>query len=74
MEINKFINKIIQGDSLQVLKQMPDESVNCMMTSPPYWALRDYGNAVESIWDGDKSCEHKFQIEEKKILWIEEEI
>jgi len=66
MEINKFINKIIQGDSLRVLKQMPDESVNCMMTSPPYWALRDYGNAVESIWDGDKSCEHKFQIEEKK--------
>ena len=35
--------KIFQGDSLQVLKQMPDESVNCCVTSPPYWGLRDYG-------------------------------
>jgi DNA modification methylase len=35
-------NKIYQGDSLEVLKSFPDESVNCIMTSPPYWALRDY--------------------------------
>lgn len=34
---------IIQGDSLQELKQLPDESVDCCVTSPPYWALRDYG-------------------------------
>mgnify|MGYP001238718886 CR=1 FL=1 len=37
-----FINKIICGDCLEVLKQIPDESVNCCITSPPYWALRDY--------------------------------
>jgi DNA modification methylase len=36
-------NKIYQGDSLEVLKTFPDESINCCMTSPPYWALRDYG-------------------------------
>lgn len=36
-------NKIYQGDSLEVLKTFPDESINCVMTSPPYWALRDYG-------------------------------
>lgn len=35
--------KIIQGDALTVLKTMPDESVNCCVTSPPYWGLRDYG-------------------------------
>ena len=29
-------NTIIQGDSLQVLKTLPDESVNCCVTSPPY--------------------------------------
>ncbi|OVE81191.1 hypothetical protein BVY04_03910 [bacterium M21] len=33
---------IYQGNSLDVLKQLPDESVNCCVTSPPYWALRDY--------------------------------
>ncbi len=34
---------IIQGDCLTELKKLPDESINCCVTSPPYWALRDYG-------------------------------
>jgi len=36
-------NVILNGDSLEHLKEMPNESINCVMTSPPYWALRDYG-------------------------------
>lgn len=36
-------DKILQGDSLEVLKTLPNESVDCVITSPPYWALRDYG-------------------------------
>ncbi len=36
-------NKILQGDALTKLKELESESVNCIMTSPPYWALRDYG-------------------------------
>jgi DNA modification methylase len=31
------------GDWVSVLKAIPDESVNCAVTSPPYWGLRDYG-------------------------------
>jgi len=31
------------GDSLEVLRIMPDQSVNCCVTSPPYFGLRDYG-------------------------------
>jgi len=34
---------IIKGDCLTKLKEIPDESIDCVMTSPPYWALRDYG-------------------------------
>jgi len=34
---------IIQGDALEQLKKLSDESVDCVVTSPPYWALRDYG-------------------------------
>jgi DNA modification methylase len=34
---------IYRGDSLDVLRGLPDESVNCCVTSPPYWGLRDYG-------------------------------
>lgn len=37
------INKIYQGDSLVTIKTFPDESVDCVITSPPYWGLRDYG-------------------------------
>jgi len=32
------------GDCREILKQLPDESVNCCVTSPPYWGLRDYGH------------------------------
>ncbi|MEU7221129.1 DNA-methyltransferase [Nocardia iowensis] len=31
------------GDALDVLREMPDSSVDCVVTSPPYWGLRDYG-------------------------------
>ena len=44
------------GDSLDVLKSMANESVDCCITSPPYWGLRDYGTAE---WEGgDAECEH----------------
>ena len=36
-------DKIICGDSLEVLKTLESESVDCIITSPPYWGLRDYG-------------------------------
>lgn len=35
--------EIRQGDALERLREMPDESVQCCVTSPPYWGLRDYG-------------------------------
>jgi DNA modification methylase len=33
------------GDALAMLRELPDESVQCCVTSPPYWGLRDYGVA-----------------------------
>lgn len=35
---------IITGDALVNLRDLPDESVQCCVTSPPYWGLRDYGH------------------------------
>ena len=37
-------NKIICADALETLKKFPDESINCSITSPPYYGLRDYHN------------------------------
>ena len=33
---------IFKGDALQILRSLPSESVQCAVTSPPYWGLRDY--------------------------------
>lgn len=40
-----MMNRIIIGDALESLKQVPDETVDCCVTSPPYYGLRDYGVA-----------------------------
>jgi DNA modification methylase len=37
------VNKIYQGDVLEVLRTFPDECIHMVVTSPPYWGLRDYG-------------------------------
>jgi hypothetical protein len=45
------------GDWIEVLKAMPDNSVHCVVTSPPYWGLRDYGTGT---WEGgEPDCDHK---------------
>lgn len=36
-------NTILQGEALEQLKTLPEKSINMCLTSPPYWALRDYG-------------------------------
>lgn len=35
--------QVLQGDALAVLRTLPDQSVHCCVTSPPYWGLRNYG-------------------------------
>ena len=48
--------KLFHGECRDVLRQLPAQSVQCVITSPPYWGLRDYGTAE---WEGgDSNCEH----------------
>jgi DNA modification methylase len=50
------MNKLYRGDCLKILRRLPDESVQCCVTSPPYWGLRDYGTAK---WQGGNAeCDH----------------
>lgn len=52
MELDKIYNE----DCLEGLKKLPDNSVDCCVTSPPYYALRDYGTGH---WEGgDPNCPH----------------
>jgi DNA modification methylase len=41
---NLMTTEIKIGDSRQLIHELEDNSVDCVMTSPPYWALRDYGH------------------------------
>jgi len=38
-----YLNQILCGDALETLKLLPDNLVHCVVTSPPYYGLRDYG-------------------------------
>jgi DNA modification methylase len=40
---NSAINEVVCCNSLDGMKLIPDNSIDCCITSPPYWALRDYG-------------------------------
>jgi len=53
------MNKIYNMDCRAGLKQLADESIDCVVTSPPYWGLRDYG-LEPVIWDEDSECEHEW--------------
>ncbi len=49
--------RLLHGDVLAALASLEAGSVQCVVTSPPYWALRDYGTGS---WEGgDPACDHK---------------
>lgn len=60
-----LMNKIITGHALEVLKNIPEKSVNMCITSPPYWGLRDY-KTNPAIWNdgwtGELGAEPNFNM------------
>lgn len=50
---------IIHGDALSSLRSLESESVQCVVTSPPYWGLRDYG-LEPLVWDATVDCDHEW--------------
>jgi DNA modification methylase len=40
---NLPLNRVLCGDALKIIKRLPSDSIDCVITSPPYWSLRDYG-------------------------------
>ena len=58
------VNEVLVGDCRDVFQTLPEESVHCVVTSPPYWGLRDYGVAP-SAWGGDPACAHAWGRQER---------
>lgn len=60
----KFRNIILNIDWIEAAKQLPDKSVHCIVTSPPYWGQRLYLFGTENPCDPKKGQHHKWRIEE----------
>lgn len=62
------LNKIYQGNCLDVIKTFPNECIDCVITSPPYWQLRDYG------WDGQWGLEPTYKMYLENLWSLMDEI
>ena len=58
------------GNVLDKLKEIPDDSIDCIVTSPPYYGLRKY-KAPDVIFGGDSACEHEWQPAKLKLHYGE---
>jgi DNA modification methylase len=65
------VSVILKGNNLETLKTIPDCSVNCCVTSPPYFGLRDYGIPDVTFPDGWKG-QHGH--EESVELYVQHEV
>jgi DNA modification methylase len=51
---------VIYNKSSVSMPEIDDNSIDTIITSCPYWGLRDYGKGANQIWGGDKDCQHKW--------------
>jgi len=67
---------IINGNSYDELKKLPDESVDCVVTSPPYYGLRSYKGAETEWedWKGQLGLEPTYQMYLGHLLMVTREL
>jgi len=68
--------QIINGNALDELKKLPDESVECVVTSPPYYGLRSYKGAETEWedWQGQLGLEPSYQMYLNHLLMVTGEL
>jgi len=52
-------SKVVCGNARDILSKGRSGFVHCVVTSPPYWGLRDY-HSYPQVWDGEDGCEHEW--------------
>lgn len=62
----KIKSKVIAGDSREILKEIEENSINLIVTSPPYWNKADYGGNSENL--GNIENYNNFLVEMKKVF------
>jgi hypothetical protein len=51
-------HRTVYNKSSLDMSEIPDETIQCCVTSPPYYGLRRYEGNQDIVWDGDPNCEH----------------
>ncbi len=54
------------GDSRQLIHGLADKSIDCIVTSPPYWGLKYY-KTEPIIFDGISDCKHEWNSQKESI-------
>jgi DNA modification methylase len=67
-KLHEITNFIVNGDALTELKKFPDECIDTIITSPPYWGLRNYGAATRTVFDGTPDCAHEWLVGNSKLI------
>ncbi len=57
---NFKLDTIYVGNNIDQIRQFPSHFVHCIVTSPPYFNLRDYGTE-QQIFGGDPTCDHDWK-------------
>ena len=58
--------RLYQGDSRR-MDNLQDGSVQCVVTSPPYWGLRQYAGGNAAVWDETVICHHQWEDAVRKM-------
>lgn len=51
---------VIYNKDCRSMDELADESMQCVMTSPPFWGLRKYSGNQDLIWGGEPDCQHEW--------------
>jgi DNA modification methylase len=62
---------ILVGNCRDKLRELPAESAQCVVTSPPYLGLRRYQGEQEAVWGGDPDCQHEW---ESRRYYVEQSV
>lgn len=54
----RAVELVLNAEALRI--PLPAGSVDCVITSPPYWGLRSYAGGQMRVWDGDPECAHEW--------------
>jgi len=60
------LNTVQCGDCREIMATYPEDSVDLVVTSPPYWGLRDYGGSPQ-VYGGNPTCEHQWVDKKAKL-------